>query len=80
MKKPRANSKIRFLVKQLLKEIEKKGYTLKQTDACYGVDICIRFDDELKLNNILGNWELKCGKYTPVRLDSDGIKNAEVSE
>jgi len=78
MMKPRANSKIRFLLKKLLKEIEKQGLSLRQTDACYGVDICINNENKLQLYNVLGRWDLRCGKYEPIRLDCGGVDDGEI--
>ncbi|MDF2857842.1 MAG: hypothetical protein K0Q87_3693 [Neobacillus sp.] len=70
LKRVADDKKIEFLAKELLKEVESQGYTLKSTDEIYGIDVNIYRNSGFGANrcvvkNGLGDWEIECGTYKP---------------
>jgi len=69
LKRVADDKKIEFLAKELLKEVEAQGHSLKFTNGIYGADIKIyEFDNSHRLvvENCSSPFEIKCGKYKPI--------------
>jgi hypothetical protein len=66
--KVKDNEKIEFLARELLKELEGQGYSLKSTDGVYGVDLSIypTINNMFRVQNSLAGWLIPCGTYQPV--------------
>ena len=66
MNRVRDDKKIEFLAKELLKEVEAQGYSLKGTDDVYTLDLRVfTNDNRLFTANIISKWEIACGTYQP---------------